>query len=179
MGGRNALYAVLEAGLAAYRESMAKEGKDTTMYDDDISYSSTHRGLFPDWRSFGVLHVVPLRKVKRKGSIPAVFYIRERCPHCRGETNVRMGKNYDKNRRAAIRAHLQACPRWLGRVALPRQRSVCKLMERSSSAAQTQMDAWLTCSESSTSGDGGSESSTSGDCSECQSELQLPSAELC
>ena len=141
MVGRTPLYDILESTLVTCNESTQSDGKNSAL-DDDVIYNSTHRGLFSDWRSFGVVRVASLRRVKRGVRIPLVCYVRERCPHCRHETTVRVGANYDKNRRAAIRSHLQACPRWFGRVALPRQHCVGKLME-GGAAVQMRMDAWL------------------------------------
>ena len=117
-----------------------------TVFEHEIDYNRTHRGLFPDWRSFGQLRVVPLRRVKRGSQASFVIYIRERCPHCGGETTARTGKNYDKNRRSAIRAHLQSCPRWLGHAALPRNRPIGKMMERQGTLTQTSLP-WIARSQ--------------------------------
>ena len=145
MTGRLELDAVLEACVEACRGNNTNDHSNT-VFEHEIDYNRTHRGLFPDWRSFGQLRVVPLRRVKRGSQASFVIYIRERCPHCGGETTARTGKNYDKNRRSAIRAHLQSCPRWLGHAALPRNRPIGKMMERQGTMTQTSLP-WIARSQ--------------------------------
>ena len=143
-GRQDVLHRVLSVGLTARRKHVDSSDDDDAIDVDELCYNVVHRGIFSDWRSVGAVRVVPLRGVKRKGRVVCVIYVRERCPHCGQETLVRMGSNYDKHRRAAIRAHLHVCGRWLGRVALPRAWPVAKPMERKT-MAQTVMDAWLAC----------------------------------
>jgi hypothetical protein len=112
--------------------------------DDEMlagGFSETHRGVFSDWRSIGPVWSVPLRLVRKP---KLLLHMRERCPHCHAEVAVRKNTNYDKNRRSAIRAHLQRCPRWRCAAPLPRPRTLGKVMERHGRRSlQVHIDTWL------------------------------------